>query len=619
MSDTLYPYYERELLFVRQLAQEFAKQYPGLAGRLLLEPNRSIDPHVERLIQSFALIAGRIQHKLDDDFPELTDALLHVLYPHYLSPVPSMAVVQFDLNPMIIELPDGFLINRHSALRTAPVNDLECRFRTGYPVTLWPIRLAEARLMAPPFPPGYQPPSRTVAALRLELECSSELPLGKLSVDRLRFYLNGASAVTGILYELLFNHVRQVVFRPLDGDYKRLLPVIADPADCIQPVGFDVDDGLLPFTRRSFPGYRLLSEYFAFPSKFLFFDLCGLSRIRQAGYENRFEVVFFLDRSQPSLEQAVDNTTFQLGCTPIVNLFPQTAEPIELTHARWEYRITPDVTRPQGMEIYSVEEVVSGDANTGEATEYTPFYSYRHGESQATRRAFWYAVRRPSMVENDDGTDVYLTLVDLDFNPRSPDEPRLIVRTTCTNRDLPLRLQQAGEDLFFKLEKTAPLHRIRCLRTPSTPMRPPLRRGAHWRLLSHLSLNHLSLSDPVEGLAALKEMLRLYDFSDPNTGGSQATVTRQIIEGLTELSSRPVVGRTGGPVSSGFCRGTEVTLEFDEQKYAGSGWFLFACVLERFLGLYVSLNSFTQLAVRTQQRQGVLKVWPPRAGERPLL
>src|SRR5713226_6650406 len=130
MSEVLYHYYERELLFIRQLAQEFAKQYPAAAGRLLLEPNRSADPHVERLIEAFALLAGRIHHKLDDEFPELTDALLSVLYPHYLAPVPSQAVVEFQLDPARAQLPDGFLIDRHSRLHTAPVDGVPCRFRT---------------------------------------------------------------------------------------------------------------------------------------------------------------------------------------------------------------------------------------------------------------------------------------------------------------------------------------------------------------------------------------------------------------------------------------------------------------------------------------------------------
>ncbi len=107
MSEALYPYYERELLFIRQLAQEFAKRYPAAAGRLLLEPNRSSDPHVERLIESFALLAGRVHHKLDDEFPELTDAMLGVLYPHYLAPVPSMAIIQFDLDPGRSDLLSG--------------------------------------------------------------------------------------------------------------------------------------------------------------------------------------------------------------------------------------------------------------------------------------------------------------------------------------------------------------------------------------------------------------------------------------------------------------------------------------------------------------------------------
>src|SRR6516164_3155927 len=110
MSDVLYPYFERELTFIRQFAQEFASQYPAAAGRLLLEPNQSRDPHVERLIESFALLAGRIHHKLDDEFPELTDALLGILYPHYLAPIPSMAVLQFELDPEQSQLPNGFLI-----------------------------------------------------------------------------------------------------------------------------------------------------------------------------------------------------------------------------------------------------------------------------------------------------------------------------------------------------------------------------------------------------------------------------------------------------------------------------------------------------------------------------
>jgi type VI secretion system protein ImpG len=269
--------------------------------------------------------------------------------------------------------------------------------------------------------------------------------------------------------------------------------------------------------------------------------------------------------------------------------------------------------------VYSVDAVTSVDPATSTVREYQPFYSYRHGTSRQTQRTFWYAARRPATGEGDGGTDVYLNLVDLDFDPSVPSEQTLVLHTTCTNRDLPARLQQAGEDVAFELEMAAPVSRVSCLLTPTAPLRPPARRGAYWRLLSHLSLNHLSLTEAGEGRAALQELLRLYDFSDPEAGEQRGLVTRQMIDGVLSVASRRVVGRTGAPTSSGCCRGVEVTVEFDEQMYVGSGLFLFASVLERFLGLYVSINSFSQLVARTHQGEGCLKKWPPRAGEQPLL
>jgi type VI secretion system protein ImpG len=377
---------------------------------------------------------------------------------------------------------------------------------------------------------------------------------------------------------------------------------------------------LLPYPSRSFRGYALLTEFFAFPSKFLFLDLGGFSKISQAAFLKKAEVLFFLSRTSKPLEQEVTTSTFRLGCTPVVNLFEQTTEPIPLNQARYEYKIVPDVHHPLGLEVYSVDQVTSADPTRGASLEYQPFYSFRHGSSRQDQQTFWYASRRRSAQEKDRGTDVYLSLVDLSFKPYLPAEATLVVRTTCTNRDLPSQLQGAGEGLRFTLEATAPLAQIRCLRTPTLPLRPPGRRGRCWRLISHLSLNYLSLTDPAEGCQVLQEILRLYDFSDPDRDEAQlASVTQQLIEGITALSCRRVVGRTGTETASGFCRGIEVTVEFDEKKYVGTGVFLFASVLERFLGLYASINSFSQLIARTRQAEGYFKKWPPRAGEMPLL
>ena len=617
MSEELYSYYERELIFLRQSAQEFARQYPAAAGRLLLEPNRSVDPHVERLLEGFALLAGRVHQKLDDEFPELTETTLGVLYPHYLAPVPSMSIIQFELDHERGQFPDGFTIPGGSKLRSTPVSDVACRFRTCYPVTTWPIEVLEARWLTPPLPGGFPPaPPGTAAALRLRLTSKGKLGFSKFaSLGRLRFHLAGDSSMVGSLYEALFTRTLRVSLQnPRGGE-----PIVLDPEECLEQVGFGRDEGLLPYPGQSFLGYRLLTEFFAFPAKFHFFDLLGLERLRDAEFSDRLDVVFFLSATAANLEQGVSANTFRLGCTPVVNLFEQTAEPIPLTQARHEYRIVPDVATPHGMEVFSVDSVLGTDPVSRSTTDYLPFYSFRHATSREAARAFWQASRRPSTGEDDRGTEVYLRLVDLDSHPSMPAESTLVVRTTCTNRDLPGRLHHAGDRLAFVLESAAPLSRIRCLRLPTAPVRPPNRRGLQWRLISHLCLNHLSLADGGLGRQALQELLRIYDPSDQGSSEATSTVNRQAIEGIASVSSKRVVGWLDAPEASGFCRGVEVTIEFDEKKYVGVGAFLFASMLERFLGLYVSINSFCRLVARTQTAEEPIKSWPPRAGEQPIL
>lgn len=618
MSDVLFPYYERELVYIRQLAEEFAKKHPAAAGRLMLEPNRSGDPHVERLIESFAFLAGRVHRKLDDEFPELTDALLHVLYPHYLAPIPSLGVVQFALDEAQTQLPQGFTIPRGSTLLSQAVGDLRCKFRTAYPVTLWPLECARAQWQTPPFTSGLSPPPRTAAALRLTFRMLGPLTVGQLDLDWLRLCLYGDNYAVAFLYELLSNHATQVLYRAADAPEPRR-SVARPAAEVVRPVGFEPDEALLPYPPQAHPAYRLLTEFFAFPQKFHFLDLGGW---RQAGplADQQVEVVIFLNRTVKGLETMVEAANFRLGATPIVNLFEQVAEPVTLTQARHEYKILPDVHFPTGKEVYSIDTVTSSNPRTGVTVEYQPFYSLRHGQTRERTNSFWYASRRSSLREHDRGTDVYLVLVDRSYNPRLPAEDVLVVRTTCTNRDIPGQLQALGQDVAFELELAAPLAGISALHSPTPTLRPPLRRGAHWALLSHLSLNHLSLGDPLEGREALQELLRLYDFSDPLVGQQQLSeVTQQLIEGITALRTRRVTARTSGGPGGGLARGLEITLELDEQKYLATGMYLFGAVLERFFGLYTSINSFTQLQVRTQQREGIIARWPPRAGERPLV
>jgi type VI secretion system protein ImpG len=611
MSESLYPFYQDELFFIRRLSQEFARQYPAAAARLQLEPNRCNDPHVERLIEAFALLAGRIQHKLHDEYPELTEAVLGVLYPHYLSPVPSFATVQFDLDPARAT-PTGVRIAKGGTIATVRVADTPCRFRTCYPLTLWPVAVTEARLQPPPFPPGLSPPDNARAALRMKLAIQGELPLQQLQLKELRFHLFGGLGLMPLLYELVHNHAVQVVFRVPEA--KQAAPLIFPAKEVIAPVGFDTAEGLLQYPRQSFPGYRLLTEFFAYPPKFLYFDLKGFDRVRAAGAQRQVEVFIFVDRSLPRLEQAVEAGTFRLGCTPVVNLFEQTAEPIALTHLRTEHRITPDVARPMGMEVYSVDAVTAADPD-GTNREFRPFYDFRHGGGRDIDLPFWHTTRRPGTGENDRGTDVYLRLVDRAFEPAQPADTVLVVRTTCTNRDLPTKLPRHGDEVRFDAEFSAPGVTLRCPRNPTPPLRVPLRRSLQWRVISHLNLNHLSLTAGDEGRLALQELLGLYDPTDPETEPTLAALAHSAIEGISDLRARRVVAMVNG----GFARGTELTLEFDETKYVETSAFLCASVLERFFAQYASLNSFTQTVARLKERPGELKRWPPRAGDRPLI
>lgn len=636
MRDELLGYYERELTFLRQMGADFSRKYPKIASRLLLEADKCEDPHVERMIEAFAFLAGRVHLKIDDEFPEITESFLNVLYPHYLAPVPSMSVVQFALDTGQGKLTTGYSIPRSTSLYSKPIQGTPCRFRTAYPIVLWPIEVAAASLES--LDPVDTRGRWHDAVLKISLRCLNNTVLGELKtiesatgarpIESLRFFLNGEPQLVNPLYEMIFNDAVRVEIRATGsggggGGAKKLLgrsraasgPSITLPPTSIRTVGFDEDESLLPYTARSFPGYRLLSEYFAFPDKFLFFEVEGLKQAAQSGsFGETFDILIYFREIIPP-RGVIDSSFFQLGCTPIINLFNKIAEPIQLTAEQHQYRVIPDVHRQMATEIYSIDSVNTVDPTLRQLRAYQPFYSFKHGnEEEVHGSTFWYASRQQSARPEDDGTEMYISLVDLDFNPHVPAVDTLTAYITCTNRDLPGRLPFGGREGDFEVEGSGPLAGVRCLKKPTNTLRPPLRRAIQWRLISHLSLNHLSIvGDAGDQTAeALREILMLYDFMD-------SSATRKQITGITRVSSRPVVRQTGSRIGTGFVRGIETQVDFDEERYVGSGLYLFASVLERFLGLYVSVNSFVQFVAKIQQQEGILKRWPPRAGDQTLL
>ncbi len=608
MRDDLLEYYENELTFLRQLGKEFAEKHPKIAARLQLDVNRCDDPHVERLLEGFALLAARVHLKIDDEFPQITEGLLNVLYPHFLRPIPSMTVAQFHLDPEQGKLTTGLNVPRDSILYSRPVDGVPCKFRTCYDVTLWPFEISDARWVSLD---KLNPPLRApdaVAALRLELRCFSDVSFDKLQMQSLRFHLNGEGDVVNTLYELLSNNCRQIVVRDPDNTRK---PAHTLSMKSLRPMGFSESETVLPYPRRSFEGYRLLQEYFAFPEKFFFFELNDLAQPLKTMTGGRAEIIFLIapfeaEQRQHRLSVGVTAKAVLLGCSPIINLFPQTAEPIMLTQRRSEYPVIPDARRRMATEIFSIEDVVSSDPVTHELTHYDPFYSYRHRSMREENQTFWYSKRRPSSRKGDEGSEVSLFLVDLSMRTCLPDTQAITVHCTCTNRDILSRLPFGNENGDFEVEGIGAIKGAIALRKPTPTLRPPMGRNALWRLISHLSLNYLSIVE--DGKEALQEVLRLYNFSD------SADLDKQIA-GIVGVSSKRHFARINSESGIAFARGTQVQMEFDEEDFAGSGVYLFGAVIDHFLGLYASLNSFSQLVVKTRQRREVLKQWPPRAGQ----
>lgn len=611
VRDELLDYYERELTFLRQMGAEFADKYPKIASRLILEPDRCEDPHVERLLEAFAFLSARVHLKIDDDFPEITESLLDVLYPHFLRPIPALSVVEFNVDPTQGKLTAPVKIPRGAMLYSRPVDGVPCKFRTCYDTFIAPVRVSQARWRSPErlTPPVKAPES--LAACSIELTCFPDVQFKPLGLKSLQFYLNGESNVIHALYELLFNNCTRILLRNPDDPKAGIIEL---PRNSLRAMGFTEDEAILPYPRRSFTGYRLMQEYFTFPEKFFFAELSGLEPLASANFTTKAEIIFLIspfERSdrQQTLELGISDKTFRLACSPIVNLFRQTAEPILLEHKAFENLVMADLRRRHAVEIFSIDEVVMASPDRRDVTRCEPFFANHHGRA-AKDQVFWNAVRRPSTRADDAGTELFLSLVDNSGKPARTASETLTIRCTCSNRDLPARLPFGNEQGDFELEGGSVARRIVALRKPTGTLRPALGRGIHWRLISHLSLNYLSLVE--EGRGALQEILRLYNFAD-------STSLERQISGLSALRSKRHFARVASEHGISFARGVRVEMEFDEELFVGSGVFLFASVLEYFLGLYTSLNSFSQLVVRTKQRKEVMREWRPRAGQKILL
>jgi type VI secretion system protein ImpG len=613
--EQLLPYYERELGFLRRYSREFSERYPKIAGRLLIGGEVCEDPHIERMIESFALLNSRIAKRLDDDYPEFTEALFEVLYPHYLRPFPSCSIARMDFSGAAAQLTAASEIPRGTQLTTRPVRGATCTFRTAYPVTVAPLALSHAAFSAIiDAPEAVRVPPNATSSISLTISSTAvQVAPAQLGLAKLRVFIDGEPSFCAALRDALF--MRGVcAYAEADGN-GRWLPLQKIP---LAAAGFDEDESLIDFSARSHAAYRLLTEYFCFPEKFNFFDidLQALFAVLPAGSRS---ITLHLalsgmrtDSNTARMLGTLSTNNVLLGCTPVVNLFRQRGEPIRLTHTTASYPVLADARRAFAYEVQSIDSVkLVRQTPQGESVlEFRPFYSLRHGQTPEKSGHYWVMRRDDAIAEKSPGYETQISIVDIDFDPAEVETDTLSLELSCTNRDLPASLSYGlrGGDLF--LEGGSSVRAISFLRKPTASHRFERGRGAHWRLISHLSLNHLSLSDG--GLDAFREMLTLYDL--PRSPASQ----RQIGGILAVTHKAATTWLQGNPFAC-LVRGIEVRLTIDEEAFVGSGIHAFAHIIERFLGLYVHANSFTQLVIVSNKTGEELLRCTPRSGDLSLL
>jgi len=590
MND-LFPYYERELNYIRKMANIFAQKHPGRADKLRIEANKCDDPHTERILQAFALLSGRIHKTIDDGFPEIVQSILNIIYPHYNAPIPSMTIVQFEPESQNITKA-GYPIPKRSQLYSNKnLESTVCKFQTCYPVDIWPVYIQNAELKL----------SSLNSQISIYINTFNNINILDIEWEKIRLHLNTSDQNAFHIYELLCNNINDIECAFSNKESQNNSFSFSLPLDALKPVGFSKDEMLLPDSKRNLFAHQLLFEYFCFPQKFFFFDLFGLHN----GFCNHTDEFFdtlhicFKLNKKANKNTEITKNSFSLNTTPVINLFKKTAEPIYFDHKKTEYELIPDRKRRLTTEIYRIDKV----EGASDRFELLPFYSLKHHDrqSETKKTIFWHYQRKDSEIAKDKGTDIYMNFRDLSFEFKDIPKETITVYTQCTNRDLPGLL--STDD--FNLEKmSAPVSHVKCLRNPTPTRRPFASAEIKWRLISHLSLNFLSMID--KHLDTLKEMLLLYNFD-----GTLAS--DEMIESIEAIKTEFVTCK----IKHSICRGIKISMTFKNETFN----YLLAQVLEHFFANYVSINSFIQLEVilKSGSTTKVLKKWKPRNGNKIIL
>ena len=623
MEHNFLDYYNQELTFIREMAQEFAGRHPKIAGRLGMNGIDIADPYVERLIEAFCFLSARTQVKLDAEFPRFTQRLLDVIYPNYNAPTPSMGVVELKPNLSEGDLTHGYKIPRQSAFfsRILPGEMTRCEFRNSQEVTLWPIEIAEVRLTSvPPDIPSLEHyrirHHQLKGALRIKLRLQGELMFSQLKeLDELPFYIKGDERIVSHTFELLHRSHIATVVRSSDGEKHQHHVINKEP---LKFEGLAPDQSLLPLQWNMFHGHTLIQEYISCRERFYFFSLTQLAGALEQNNTDEVELIILLDALPQNLVAHLDASRFLLFCTPVINLFPRRVDRIEVNHALNHFHIVADRSRPLDYEVFSVSSVQGMQAETSDALGFNPLYQTRHSDTGNFGRYF--SVKRERRNQGIShrkydtrtpytGTETFISLVDQQEAPYGEHIRYLLVDAMVTNRDLPRLLTSSGS-FDLTMSDSVPIEGARFVSSPSAP-RPPFAIGeTAWRLIRQLSFNYLPLSDVdhAQGGEALRNMLRLFI-----TPADLEAVAQ--INSLVGCQTRPVVRRLSDEGLLIYGRGVSCSLTIDEEGFSGISPYLFGLIMESYLARHAAINIFTETELHSMQR-GLIARWKARPGRR---
>ncbi|MDP3908211.1 type VI secretion system baseplate subunit TssF [Novosphingobium sp.] len=616
MDPRLLHAYNDELTYLREAAREFGEEHEEVAARLGLKTPTDPDPYVERLLEGVAFLAARVSLKQQDQYPEFTQHLLQAVQPHYLAPTPSICIAGFEPQDGDPALATGIAVPRGTDLTAlaSEQDNVPVTFRTGHDVTLWPLKITQVEFLgsrAAVAPFAAAAGVRAESGIRLRFAPTAGLTLDQINPAALPIYLAGTESAPGELYRHLIGHCVAVMGRaPGSGAGKQGWTDLPKP----RQIGFDDNQALLPAELRSFRGYRLLTEYFACPERFLFVDLPELGRAF-AGCKDECDIVLLFDRHSAVLDGALEPGSFRLFATPAINLFEKQLGRVQVEPHNHEFHVVPDRTRPLDFEVYRLLDVQAYSRDSVDGAKVAPLYAYGALLYDWRDALFYTTQLRPRLLSKREqrlrrrsdylGTETWLSLT----SPSNPERldaiTELGVRALVTNRELPELLTFRGEHHFAV--SGVPVRTVSVLRAPTRPRPPMGLTDAAWRVIGHLTPNYSTLApEDNDDPAQLRDHLALY-------GRQDDALLRRQIDGILGVRSRAISRRVPGLDRTAVARGQCITIRLDDASFDQSRLFLFTAVLERFLAEFATVNSFTECHFETPLEGNLVK-WPPRIG-----